>query len=77
MTKGILIFYFVIKKHQFVDFFAYVSKISFPYAKYPLYSAASSSGHLGYGPTCTRHFLEGFDAQEDRTLDEWQQDAFG
>ena len=31
----------------------------------------------GYGPTCVRHFLDGSDAMGDRTLDEWQQDAFG
>lgn len=31
----------------------------------------------GFGPTCVRQFVEGSDAAEDRTPDEWQQDAFG
>lgn len=41
------------------------------------YIAEKFDAFEGYGPTCVRHFLEGSDAQEDRTLDEWQQDAFG
>jgi hypothetical protein len=31
----------------------------------------------GFGPICVRQFVEGSDAAEDRSLDEWQQDAFG
>lgn len=31
----------------------------------------------GYGPNCVRNFVEGTDALEGRSPDEWQQDAFG
>lgn len=31
----------------------------------------------GYGPTCVRRFIEGTSALGNRTLDQWQQDAFG
>lgn len=30
-----------------------------------------------FGPTCVRRFVEGSGLQGERTLDEWQQDAFG
>lgn len=31
----------------------------------------------GYGPTCVRQFVQESRAQGERTLDQWQQDAFG
>ena len=31
----------------------------------------------GFGPTSVRQFIEGTDALDSRSPDEWQQDAFG
>ena len=41
------------------------------------YIADKFDAFEGYGPTCVRQFLEGSDALDGRSPDQWQQDAFG